>query len=395
MSADAATALARGTVTIDTEAELKKKLASGRSLRIKLGVDPTLSDLTVGHAVPLRKLRQFQDLGHTAVLIIGDYTACVGDPSGRNKTRPQPTHEEVLGYAETYVEQARKILDPDKMEVAYNGSWFADMNFLDVIRLASRTTVARLLERDDFSKRYKSEMPIAVHEFLYPLMQAYDSVQVKADVELGATDQTFNLLLGRDLMRQEGLEPQVCMTVPILVGLDGEKKMSKSLGNYIGLNDPPEEMYGKAMSIPDRCMEDYFILCTSVPADEVATRIAGDPRETKGFLASELVRLYHGEDAAKGAEEHFNRVFRDRKEPESIEEVTIDPASLEDGAIWIVKLLVESGLAAKNNEARRKIEGGGVTYADEKITDPKANITVVDGAVLKAGKRHFRRTRLG
>ncbi len=391
-------AVARGTVTIETAAELELKwrrsAATGKPLRVKLGVDPTIADLHLGHAVPLRKLRQFQDHGHTAVLIIGDYTACVGDPSGRNKTRPQHSHDEVMGFAATYVEQATRILDPARLEIVHNGAWFSRMEFLDVIRLASRLTVARLLEREDFSKRYRSEQPIAVHELLYPLMQAHDSVEVRADVELGGSDQIFNLLLGRDLMRQEGLEPQVCMTFPLLVGTDGVQKMSKSYGNFIGISEAPDEIYGKAMSIPDAAMLDYYTLCTAVPVEEARARAAANPRDAKAALAREIVRIYHGADAAERAEAHFDRVFRERQEPEAIEEVVFPAASLKNGAIWVVDLLVRAGLATANNDARRKLEGGGVQYNGAKLTDTKANVPLVDGAVLRVGKLHFRRTRL-
>ncbi len=388
--------LARGTVTIETRGELLAKLRRSQEkqapLRIKLGVDPTISDLHLGHAVPLRKLRQFQDRGHTAVLIIGDYTACVGDPSGRNKTRPQLSHADVMAFAATYVEQAFKILDRGRTEVVYNGTWFARMEFLEVIRLASRITVARLLEREDFSKRYESEQPISVHELLYPLMQAYDSVQVRADVELGGTDQTFNLLVGRDLMRQEGLEAQVCVTFPLLVGTDGEKKMSKSTDNYIGISETPEQIFGKTMSIPDAAMESYFTLCTDWPPARVRESLEGNPRAAKAALAREIVRSYHGAEAAARAEAHFDRVFRDREEPEVIAEVKIEASALKEGRLWCVDLIVRAGLAATNNDARRKIEGGGVTYGGARIDDPHAHVIIADGAVLKVGKKNFRRT---
>ncbi|MGB1397220.1 MAG: tyrosine--tRNA ligase, partial [Planctomycetota bacterium] len=292
----------RGAVTIDTEEELQKKWQASKDrqqpLRIKLGVDPTNPQLHVGHAVPLRKMRQFQDAGHQAVLIIGDYTACVGDPSGRDKTRPTLTHDQVRENAETYLQQAWKILDKDRTELCWNGDWFREMSFLDVIALCGRTTVARQLERDDFQKRFSGGLPINLHEFIYPLMQAWDSVKVRADVELGGTDQTFNLLLGRDLMRQEGLEAQVCMTLPLLVGTDGSRKMSKTYGNSIGITDSPEEIFGKTMSIPDEAMRDYFTLATDLSLSEIEEKLALNPRECKGFLARTLVRLYHDEAAA-------------------------------------------------------------------------------------------------
>ncbi len=389
----------RGVVTVDTVEELTKKWNRSRSedrpLRIKLGVDPTNPQLHIGHAVPLRKLRQFQDAGHTAVLIIGDYTACVGDPSGKDKTRPTLTHDECRENAQDYLEQAWKILDQERTELRWNGDWFREMSFLDVISLCGRTTVARQLERDDFQKRFSGGHPISVHEFIYPLMQAWDSVQVEADVEVGGTDQTFNLLLGRDLMRQEGLEPQVCMTTPLLVGTDGTMKMSKTYGNSIGISDPPEEIYGKTMSIPDEQMRDYFTLATDLSLNEIEEALAASPREAKGMLASTLVRLYHGESQAKEAEAHFIRVFSQREMPEVIEEYQVSPADLEDGKIWIVKLIVDSGLAARNNEARRNIEGGGVRIDEEKLQDHGSHVQIRDGMVLQVGKRKFRRIRLG
>ena len=390
--------LTRGAVTVDTADELKKKLArssaSGTPLRVKLGVDPTSSKLHLGFTVQLRKLRQFQDAGHTAVLIIGDYTACVGDPTGRNQTRPTLTHAEVRANAESYLEQAWKVLDRYRTEVVYNGDWFSKMSFLEVIGLCARTTVARQLERDDFSKRYKAGTPISVHEFVYPLMQAYDSVEVKADLELGGTDQTFNLLLGRDLMRQEGLEPQVCLTMPLLVGTDGVQKMSKSYENDIGISEAPNEMFGKVMSVPDTAMRDYFVLVTDFALDEIEGELGKGPRAAKASLARRIVRMYHGDEAAAGAEAHFDRVFKNREEPEEIEELAVAASELVDGQIWIVDLVVKAGLAQKNNEARRKVEGGGVKIDGEKIEDPQAQIKVVAGQVLRVGKKGFRRLRV-
>ena len=397
-SEDALAELTRGAVTVDTLEELQKKLArshaSGTPLRIKLGVDPTSSKLHLGFTVQLRKLRQFQDAGHVAVLIIGDYTACVGDPTGRNQTRPTLTHEEVRANAEGYLEQAWKVLDRDRTEVVYNGDWFSKLSFLDVIGLCARTTVARQLERDDFSKRYQAGTPISVHEFIYPLMQAFDSVEVKADLELGGTDQTFNLLLGRDLMRQEGLEPQVCLTMPLLVGTDGVQKMSKSYENDIGIAEPPEEMFGKVMSVPDAAMRDYYVLVTNFSLEEIEVELAKGPRVAKAALARRLVEMYHGAEAGERAEAHFDRVFKNREEPEEMDEVTLAKGDLEEGAIWIVDLVVRAGLAQKNNEARRKIEGGGVKLAGEKIDDPKAQVALSDGQVLRVGKKGFRRIRL-
>ena len=391
--------LTRGAVTVDTTEELTKKLArsaaSATPLRIKLGVDPTSSKLHLGFTVQLRKLRQFQDAGHIAVLIIGDYTACVGDPTGRNQTRPTLSHAEVRQNAESYLEQAWKVLDRERTEVVYNGDWFSKMSFLDVISLCARTTVARQLERDDFSKRYKAGTPISVHEFVYPLMQAFDSVEVKADLELGGTDQTFNLLLGRDLMRQEGLEPQVCLTMPLLVGTDGVQKMSKSYENDIGISEAPNDMFGLVMSVPDAAMRDYFVLVTDFGLDEIEAELAKGPRAAKASLARRLVKMYHGEEAAAGAEAHFDRVFKNREEPEEIDELVVPGADLEDGKIWIVDLVVRAGLAQKNNEARRKVEGGGVKIDGEKIEDPSAKVALVDGQVLRVGKKGFRRLKIG
>ncbi len=389
----------RGVISIDTTEELHRKwqrsLKTGDPLRVKLGVDPTNPQLHLGHAVPLRKLRQFQDAGHIAVLIIGDYTACVGDPSGKDKTRPTLTHDECRENAQDYLEQAWRILDQERTELRWNGDWFREMSFLDVIALCGRTTVARQLERDDFQKRYAGGKPISLHEFIYPLMQAWDSVQVEADIEVGGTDQTFNLLLGRDLMRQEGLDPQVCMTTPLLVGTDGSMKMSKSHGNSIGISDSPEEMYGKTMSLPDAQMGDYFTLASDQSLGEIEEILAGSPREAKGILARTLVRLYHDEEQALAAEAHFLRVFSQREMPEVIEEYTVAATDLEDGKIWIVKLIVDAGLAQKNNEARRNIEAGGVRIDEQRLEDHESQVEVREGMVLQVGKRKFRRIRLG
>ena len=389
----------RGVVSIDTEEELKKKWSRSRTedrpLRVKLGVDPTNPQLHIGHAVPLRKLRQFQDAGHLAVLIIGDYTACVGDPSGRDKTRPTLSHDQCRENAEEYLEQAWKILDRDRTELRWNGDWFQKMSFLDVIDLCCRTTVARQLERDDFQKRYTGGHPINVHEFIYPLMQAWDSVQVEADIELGGTDQTFNLLLGRDLMRQEDQEAQVCITLPLLVGTDGSRKMSKTYGNSIGISDPPQEIYGKTMSIPDEAMRDYFLLATDLTIPQIDQILEGSPRDAKGLLARTLVRLYHGEEESQAAEENFKKVFSQGEIPEQMDEYIVPAADLEDGKIWIVKLIVDAGMVEKNNEARRNIEGGGGRFDEVRLDDPQGLVEIRDGMVLQVGKRKFRRIRCG
>ncbi|NCF55816.1 MAG: tyrosine--tRNA ligase [Planctomycetia bacterium] len=396
---DAFKEVTRGAVTVDTLEELQKKWASSQSkskpLRVKLGVDPTNPQLHIGHAVPLRKLRQFQDAGHLAVLIIGDYTACVGDPSGRDKTRPTLTHDQVRENAESYLEQAWKILDQEKTELRWNGDWFREMSFLDVIAICGRTTVARQLERDDFQKRFSGGLPINLHEFIYPLMQAWDSVQVQADVELGGTDQTFNLLLGRDLMRQEGLDAQVCMTLPLLVGTDGSRKMSKTYGNSIGISDSPEDIFGKTMSIPDEAMRDYFTLGTDLSLSEIEDRLASSPRECKGFLAKTMVRLYHGETAAEAAEQNFVNIFAKGGLPDDIEEFSVGGDLIEDGKVWIVKLVVEAGMAPSNNEARRNVQAGGVRIDDVKVPDADDKIEIKDGMILRVGKRKFRKIRLG
>jgi len=389
----------RGAVTVETAEELRRKWErsrrSGTPLRVKLGVDPTSSRLHLGFTVPLRKLRQFQDAGHRAVLIIGDYTACVGDPTGRNQTRPTLSLDEVHRNAESYLEQAWRVLDRTRTEVVHNGEWFSKLTFLDVIDLCSRTTVARQLERDDFAKRHAAGTPISLHEFIYPLMQARDSVEVRADVELGGTDQTFNLLLGRDLMRQAGLEPQVCLTLPLLVGTDGVQKMSKSYGNDIGIAEAPNDMFGKVMSIPDAAMRDYFVLVTDLSLEAIEAELARGPRDAKAALAGHLVRMYHGAAAAGSAAAHFDRVFRDRELPEEMDSFEV-PLGLLDaaGTIGIIDLVAASGLAQGRNDARRKVEGGGVTLDGARVDDIHARPAIADGQVLRVGKKGFRRLHL-
>ena len=394
-------ALWRGAVEIIQEDELVRKLTASREtgcpLRIKFGVDPTAPDIHLGHTVVLRKLRQFQDLGHQAVLIIGDYTALVGDPSGRSKTRPMLSPEEIAANAQTYIDQAAKVLDTERTEVRRNGEWFAEMSFSDVIRMATKMTVARTLERDDFAKRYRDGEPIGVHEMLYPLMQGYDSVMVKADVELGGTEQTFNLLVGRDLQRDDGQEPQVCLTMPILPGTDGIRRMSKSLGNYIGVDEPPGEMFGKAMSIPDEVMRDMFMLTTDVTMAEIDRLLADDahPRDAKVALARRLVEMYHSKEAADAAEAEFNRVFSRHELPSDIPETEIPAGKLKDGAIWIVDLMRETGLVGSGGEARRLIAQDGVSIDGERISDTNAQITIEEPIILKVGKRRFARIKPG
>lgn len=396
--------ITRGAEDIFPEGELEEKLKRARQeqrpLRVKLGVDPTASDLHLGHVIPILKLRQFQDLGHQAVLIIGDYTATVGDPSGRNKARPQLSHDEVLDYARFYQDQAFKILDPDRTEVVMNGTWFSRMSFSDVIKLMSHMTLARMLEREDFANRYKSRTPISLHELIYPLMQGYDSCMIRADVELGGTDQKFNILVGRELQRERGMEPQVGVCNPVLIGLDGVEKMSKSLGNTIGLNDPAEEMYGKTMSIPDDLMWMYYELITPVPMAEIGALRRGvdqgelHPRDVKMRLAREIVARFHDEAAAQRAQAHFERVFGQGEAPEDVPELAVPASDLKDGAIWIVKLLVLSGFASSNGEARRLIEQGGVRIDGEVQKDPGLDWVVQDGALLQVGKRKFARLRI-
>jgi len=380
---------------IVTEEELLRKLESslreGRPLRVKLGVDPTAPDIHLGHTVVLRKLRQFQDLGHTAVLIIGDYTAMVGDPSGRTKTRPQLTYDQVEANAKTYVDQVARVLRRDRLEVVRNGDWFRKMTFLDVLRLAGKMTVARMLERDDFAQRHAAGSPIALHEFLYCLMQGRDSVEIRADIELGGTDQTFNLLVGRDLQRDAGQEPQVCVTTPILPGLDGTQKMSKSLGNHIGVTDPPADMFGKVMSIPDPLMLHYFVLLTAVPLEEIDALLAGHPRQAKARLAREIVASYHSSDAAQAAADEFDRVFREGELPAEMPSCVLHPADLEDGKVWIVRLVVASGLAPSSSEARRLIQQGAVSLDGARTDDIEARLELRGGEILRVGRRKFAR----
>ena len=381
----------RGVLDIFPREEFIAKLRRSRQtktpLRIKLGIDPTSPDIHLGHAVPFNKLRHFQKLGHHVVLIIGDYTAMVGDPSGRDATRPQLTHDQVMENAKTYLGQVAKIIDLEQTEIVYNGNWFADMNFIDVIKLASRMTVARLLERDDFAKRYKEGRPIACHEFLYPLMQGYDSVVVRADVEIGGNDQTFNLLVGRNLQKEEGQAPQVALTLPLLAGTDGVAKMSKSYGNHIGITDAPNDMFGKVMSIPDALLENYFDLCSDISQNEAARLIGGNPMAAKLALAAAIVSRYHDADSAAQAAEHFDRTVRKKELPDHIPQVAIRPELLQDGKIWIAKLITHCGFAPSTSEARRLVSQGAVSINGQTITDPTANLTPQPNALLKVGKR--------
>ena len=375
----------------DLVKKLEKSVKTGKPLKIKLGLDPTAPDIHLGHTVVLRKLKLFQDLGHQIIIIIGDFTGRIGDPTGRSVTRKQLTDEEVVHNAKTYQEQIFKILDPEKTEVKFNSEWLSKLNFADVIKLAASYTVARMLERDDFQKRYTTGQPISVHEFLYPLMQGYDSIALEADVEFGGTDQTFNLLMGRHLQEHFGHEPQVAITMPIIEGLDGVQKMSKSLGNYIGIDEAPKDIYGKSMSIPDELMEKYYTLVTDVPVDEIVTLIgewqsgAKHPRDIKMNLAHVITTLYHGEEAANHAQEEFIKVFQKRDLPDEIPEVEW-PA---EGAMQLPSLLVALGLCTGTSEARRAIEQGAVKINTEAIKDVKAEITKETGMIIQNGKRNF------
>lgn len=382
--------LKRGVAEIIPEEELVQKLAkshqTGKSLRVKLGIDPTASDIHLGFAVVLRKLRQWQDLGHTAVLIIGDRTATIGDPTGRSETRPPLTLEEVRRNAETYTHQIFRILDPQKTEVRYNSEWLDKLTLSELVFIASQMTVARMLEREDFSQRFKNEQPIALHEFLYPLMQAYDSVAIQADVEMGGLDQKFNILTGRDLQRAYGQEPQVAFLMPLLIGLDGVRKMSKSFGNYIGITEPPNEMFGKVMRIPDELMRQWFILCTDVPEAEVDEVLAGHPMEAKKKLAWHIVRLYHGEEAAERAKAEFERVFQHRELPSEIPLVEV---TKELTQLPIADFLVAAELVPSKNEAKRLITEGAVELNSERVSDWRQVLPIRTGDIVRIGKRKF------
>ncbi|MEF2964578.1 tyrosine--tRNA ligase [Paenibacillus sp. M1] len=391
--------ISRGAAEIVPEDELKQKImksvVTGEPLKVKLGLDPSAPDIHVGHTVVLQKLRQFQEFGHQVLLIIGDFTGRIGDPTGKSETRKQLSEEDVKRNAETYRQQIFKILDPEKTKVHFNSEWLAPMTFEDVIKLAAKVTVARMLERDDFTKRYSSGQPISIHEFFYPLMQGMDSVALHADIELGGTDQKFNLLMGRTLQKEYGLEPQVALMTPIIEGLDGVQKMSKSLGNYIGIDEEPNEIYGKAMSVPDELMPKYYELATDLTNEELAVLNEGlktgavHPRDAKMKLAYTFVRMYHGEDAAEAAQEHFITVFQQRALPDDIEEIAVPGGELEDGKIRLVKLLTLIGFAASNGEAKRSVQQGAVKLNEEKLTDANAEIAIADGDIIQVGKRKF------
>jgi len=407
MAADALTKLASGSVDLIPEGELERKLAEGRPLRVKLGVDPSRPDLTLGHAVVLRKLRTFQDAGHVAVLIVGDFTARIGDPSGRSETRPMLGEEEIRANAETYLAQAGKVIDVGAAELHGNAEWLAGIDMAELLRLTSSATVAQMLERDDFRDRYESGRPISVVELLYPLLQGYDSVAVRADVELGGTDQKFNLLMGREVQRAYGQEPQVVLTMPLLEGTDGVRKMSKSLDNYVGLTEPPDDMFGKLMRIPDGSIAKYVRLAGPVEGEdpeEVERGLAAGslhPNDAKRRLAREIVDLYHGAGEGQAAEERFNLVFRERALPQDVQEVSV-PADLVKGGsgsavVYVPALLKALGLVTSTSEARRLQAQGGVRKDGEPIAEEELRIdgdgSELVGTVWQVGRRRFARVR--
>ncbi|MEO8423501.1 MAG: tyrosine--tRNA ligase [Actinomycetota bacterium] len=399
MAPDTLARLKDGTAEVVPEGGLEEKLTIGRPLRVKLGLDPTASDVTLGWAVVLHKLRQFQDAGHVAVLIVGDFTARVGDPSGKSETRPRLEKDVVKAYANRLLEQFGLILSSERLEVRYNSEWLEAMDMEGVLRLTSSYTVAQMLQRDDFATRYAEGRPISIMEFMYPLLQGYDSVAVEADVELGGTDQLFNLLVGRELQRAWGQEPQIAVTVPLIEGLDGVQKMSQSLGNYVGITEPSDEMFGKLMRIPDELISKYLRLAAWLPSEEIARIEAGlangasRPNEEKRSMARAVVDLYHGQGAGERAEDAFNRVHRDRELPEVVPDIPIPEAAIEDGVVWLPRLLVALDQASSNGHARRKIEQGGVKLNDEPITDPayEASRDELAGKVLQVGRRWFGR----
>ena len=391
--------LESGVDSIVPRAALLDKLKKGEPLNIKLGVDPTAPDIHIGHAVPLRKLRAFQDLGHRVTLIIGDGTALIGDPSGRNSTRPQLSREQIAQNAQTYVDQAFKILDKEKTTLVYNSEWILGLGMEELLKLLSNFTVARILERDDFTKRYKGGLPISLHEFMYPVMQAYDSVVIKADVELGGSDQLFNLLAGRELMEKMGMEPQVCLTLPLLEGTDGVQKMSKSYGNYIGLTDAPSDMFGKVMSIPDSIMIKYYRLASTVPVSEIDALEAGladgsvHPNKAKRALARNIVEAYYNAEAATAAESDFDLKFKEHGFPEDAPTYEADLTPNDEGKVYFAKLLADAKAAPSTSEARRLIDSGAVKLNGEALPAKSYNLTPeqLKGAKIQVGKKRFLR----
>jgi tyrosyl-tRNA synthetase len=384
----------RGTVDLLPEDELVDKIEKSRKsqkpLIIKQGFDPTAPDIHLGHTVGIRKLRQFQDLGHQVVVIIGDYTAMVGDPSEKNTTRPRLTHAEVMNNAQTYKEQFFKILDADKTWIRFNGDWFSKMSFNDIMALAGKFTVARMLERDDFARRYENQLPISIHEFFYPLMQGYDSVMIDADVELGATEQKFNLVIARQIQKEYGKEPQIVLTLPVLEGIDGTQRMSKSIGNYIGIDEPANETYGKVMSIPDNLIYPYFELVSDIDLNalnNIKNKLENpevNPRDLKKELAHTIVRMYHGKKSAEEAQQEFDQIFVLKKLPDEIKSY-----KLNQNQIRIDDLLIFTSTAGSKSEAKRLILQGGVSLDGDKITDPFKEIRVTEEMILKVGKRRF------
>lgn len=394
---EALAVIKRGVEDLLPEDELIAKLKEGRPLRVKLGADPTAPDIHLGHTVILTKLRQFQDLGHEVIFLIGDFTGMVGDPSGKNTTRPPLTKEQVMANAETYKEQVFKVLDPAKTRIEFNSSWLGEMGAEGMIRLASRQTVARMLERDDFKKRFHDHQSIAIHEFMYPLLQGYDSVALEADVELGGTDQRFNLLMGRELQKEYGQKPQIVITMPLLVGLDGEKKMSKSAHNYIGISEAPSEMFGKVMSISDDLMWDWYVLLSFRPLaeiDDFKARVAAgtlNPRDVKVWLAKEIIARFHSQSDADAAEQEFINRFQKGAMPDEMPELTLDAGS---EGIAIANLLKDADLVASTSEALRMIKQGGVKIDGEKVDDAKLTLSAGSTAVYQVGKRKFARVTL-
>ena len=392
-----------GTESILIEEELecivKKSIEENKPLKVKLGLDPTSPDIHLGHTVVLNKLRQFQDLGHRAILIIGDYTARIGDPSGKSTLRPELSAEDIDRNAKTYMKQAFKILDPEKTEIVKNSNWLKSLRFEDILNLTSKFTVARMLERDDFKKRFKSNTPIAIMEFLYPIMQAYDSIAIEADVELGGTDQRFNLLMGRELQKEFSQKPQIAITMPILVGTDGIEKMSKSLGNYIGVDESPQEIFGKVMSIPDNIMMDYFRLVTTLDSEEIREiedsikKEKLNPSIKKRKLAKIIIENLYTKNDALEAEEDFDLIFKKKGIPDKIEQYIINLKSVKNKRISLAQLLTDSGLTKSNSEARRLVAQGGIKINDRKISDPNLELSLndINEKVIQRGKRHFRK----
>ncbi len=390
----------RGAAQIIVESELREKLEQarrgGRPLKVKLGLDPTAPDLHLGHTVVLRKLRDFQELGHQIIVIIGDFTGMIGDPTGRSETRKPLTWDEIRANAETYRAQLGRVLDMAETRIEFNSTWLGKVTFENVIRETAHLTVARMLQREDFAERYASERPISLHEFLYPIAQAYDSVALGADVELGGTDQTFNLIVGRDLLRAHGQEPQIALTVPLLEGLDGVQKMSKSLGNYVGISEPANDIYGKLMSVSDDLMWRYFELLTRVPVAELAALRAGHPMDAKKRLARTITAQYHGEAGAAEAEAHFARVFQRRQDPEAVEKMALSAGQI--GAtgvsVLLAKVLLASGSVTSTSEARRMIQQGAVEVDGRRVSDVNATVRVGQDYRIRVGKRVFKEVQI-